>query len=46
LLVLNGEPHSVSHYLARFVYNARIWTVMVRSICDVGYSRLLHDADL
>jgi hypothetical protein len=26
-------------------YNARIWTVMARSICDLGYSRLWQDED-
>jgi hypothetical protein len=46
LLVLDGEPHSFSHYFARFLYNAKIWTVMARSIWDLGYGRLLHDEDV
>jgi hypothetical protein len=39
--VLVGEPHSFSHYLARFLYNARIWDLMARTRRDLGYSRSL-----
>jgi hypothetical protein len=39
----NDKPFS--HYFARSLYNARIWTVMARSICDLGYSRLWQDED-
>jgi hypothetical protein len=43
---LDGEGHSFSNYFARFLYNARIWTVMVKSRPDLGYSRLWLDEDL
>jgi hypothetical protein len=46
LLVFDGEGHSFSNYFTRFVYNARIWTVMARSRWDLGYSRLLLVEDL
>jgi hypothetical protein len=45
-MVLDGEGHSFTNYLARFLYTARILTVMDRSRWDLGYSRLLHDEDL
>jgi hypothetical protein len=44
---LDGEPHSFfDQYLAGFLYKARIGTVMARSICDLGYSRLWMVEDL
>jgi hypothetical protein len=35
-----------THYLARYLYNARIWTVMARSIWDLGYGRLWLGGEL
>jgi hypothetical protein len=35
-----------SNYFARFLYNARIWTVMASSTWNLGHSRLLLDGDL
>jgi hypothetical protein len=46
LLVLDGEGHSFSNYFARSLYDARIWTVMARSICDLRYNRLWQDEDV
>jgi hypothetical protein len=44
LLVLDGEGHCFSHYLARFLYNAIIWTVTAR----VGFrlKRVMAGLDL
>jgi hypothetical protein len=45
-MVLDGEGHSFSHYLVRFIYDTTIWTVMARSRRDLGYSRLWLGEDI
>jgi hypothetical protein len=45
-LVLDGKVNSFSHYLAKFLYNAIIWTVTARSRRDLGKSRLWPVEDL